>query len=284
MTSSTPPLARKAAKVLSQPRDAPKGESDEARLETVSAIKAALRDRAKRRRRMRWLVPTCTTAAAAAILVTVGWSAMHPTPAVECRTSTTPPTSGDTVVAAPALKAERVHGSVFVMAQGSRRPLTEGSRAELGQAIAVTDGNATLVLASGTRLEVEGKSDLSVTEEGNTHIVHLSSGAVTATVAKVAPGSRFVVRTEEADVEVRGTIFASNGVTGRAAESRRALLLPRDASPSKRLPRTVNSCPVRVGRAAYRRRSLPQHLKAPVSRAIGSIGRRAPPSFRHFHR
>jgi ferric-dicitrate binding protein FerR (iron transport regulator) len=214
MTSSIPPLSRKAAKVLSQQRDPLKGEREAPRAEHVSAIRRALLERAIRRRRLRWALPTFAAAAAAAVVV-LGWSMMRRAPGDH--EAAKPSGSTETPMAlSQGMKAERVEGAVFVTVNGASVPLAQGSSAQLGQPIAVGNGSATLALISGTRLDVERDSDLSVTEDGNVQIVRLKTGTLTARVAKVSPGARFVVRTDEADVEVRGTVFRVDRRAGLA--------------------------------------------------------------------
>jgi hypothetical protein len=54
---------------------------------------------------------------------------------------------------------------------------------------------------------VEQGSDVTLAEGGLVQRFDLKSGAVRADVAKLQPGERFVVRTDDTEVEVRGTSF-----------------------------------------------------------------------------
>src|SRR5262249_2055397 len=56
-------------------------------------------------------------------------------------------------------------------------------------------------------LEVEPGSQLAVVEEGRAQVFALNAGSLRADVAKLGSGERFIVRTADAEVEVRGTSF-----------------------------------------------------------------------------
>jgi hypothetical protein len=167
----------------------------------VRAITEALQERRVRQRRARVLWSLGAAAATAALLVGARALYVHdrvPVAAVG--------------QAAPALRAEHVRGDVFVTdspdpktAEAPR--LAEGAEAPLGQRIVAREGSASLVLRSGTKLDVASNTDLRVVEGDEVQTVYLTSGTVTATVAKVRPGARFVVRAGDIDVEVRGTLF-----------------------------------------------------------------------------
>jgi ferric-dicitrate binding protein FerR (iron transport regulator) len=68
-------------------------------------------------------------------------------------------------------------------------------------------GTAELSLTTGTRLDLDGESDLAVQQNGSIQRFRLATGSVNATVAKLGPGERFIVDTPDASVEVRGTAF-----------------------------------------------------------------------------
>ena len=101
-------------------------------------------------------------------------------------------------------------------------PLGAGASPALGERVVTREGSAELALATGTRLAVEREPSLAVREEGDAQIVQLGHGAVTSTVAKVKPTARFLVRAEDLEVEVRGTVFrvASDRVDGCGTASR----------------------------------------------------------------
>ncbi len=65
----------------------------------------------------------------------------------------------------------------------------------------------TIVIATGTKLSLAADAALDVVEEGPTQIFALEAGAVHADVAKLRAGERFLIRTADVEVEVRGTSF-----------------------------------------------------------------------------
>ena len=85
---------------------------------------------------------------------------------------------------------------------GPGRPLGAGS-------LYKTDptAGATFALSTGTWLSVEPASELSVVDLGRSEIFTLNEGSMKADVAKLAPNDRFLIRTADAEVEVRGTSF-----------------------------------------------------------------------------
>jgi ferric-dicitrate binding protein FerR (iron transport regulator) len=202
MRSPLPPLARAAAKVLDQAADQD-GEPPVDRAKMLRAITVALHERRQRQRRARVLGALGAAAAVAALLGGARALYVH-----DAHDRVPVATTGR---APPALRAEHVRGDVFVTDSPNPRTaeprLTEGGEAPLGQRIVAREGSATLVLHSGTRLDVESNTDLRVVEGDDIQTVYLTSGTVTAAVAKVRPGARFLVRAGDVDVEVRGTAF-----------------------------------------------------------------------------
>lgn len=80
--------------------------------------------------------------------------------------------------------------------------LPTGSRIET-----TTGGGAALRLSTGTELALDGDSRLTLQARGSLQHFSLKAGGLQASVAKLAPGERFVVETPDAQVEVRGTRF-----------------------------------------------------------------------------
>jgi ferric-dicitrate binding protein FerR (iron transport regulator) len=70
-------------------------------------------------------------------------------------------------------------------------------------------GGTTLVLSTGTRVAIAGHSDLQLrdSEHASQHF-WLESGGIKATVAKLGPRERFLVRTPDSEIEAHGTIFS----------------------------------------------------------------------------
>jgi hypothetical protein len=73
--------------------------------------------------------------------------------------------------------------------------------------VARPGGRALLAFATGTELTVEEGGDLTIVEGGATKVFALGAGVLHADVAKLGAGERLLVRTPDAEVEVRGTSF-----------------------------------------------------------------------------
>ncbi len=80
--------------------------------------------------------------------------------------------------------------------------LAPGSRLHVGPV-----AGARLALSTGTRIAIEPGSDIAVMSHGQAAIFSLTGGALRAEVAKLGPDERFVVKTADSEVEVRGTSF-----------------------------------------------------------------------------
>jgi hypothetical protein len=76
-----------------------------------------------------------------------------------------------------------------------------------GRLVAGKDGGATVRLSTGTELTVEHDTTLAFESANDLERFFLSQGVLRAQVAKLADGQRFIVRTDDAEVEVRGTAF-----------------------------------------------------------------------------
>jgi ferric-dicitrate binding protein FerR (iron transport regulator) len=81
-----------------------------------------------------------------------------------------------------------------VLDPGSRFLTSAGTRAELR-------------MTTGTRIELQEKTEIRVVEMGPVERFYLGGGAARADVAKLRVGERFVVGTADAEVEVHGTSF-----------------------------------------------------------------------------
>jgi len=87
-------------------------------------------------------------------------------------------------------------------------PLGPDMRLLVGGRIATApNGGAQLQLSTGTRLELEARTSLTLQSQDALQRFSLALGGVDARVAKLASGDRFVIDTPDAQVEVRGTAF-----------------------------------------------------------------------------
>jgi ferric-dicitrate binding protein FerR (iron transport regulator) len=196
---NAPPFAKGLARLLANEPDSRAG-SVFNREATVAAM--ALRLRARRRRRVlrAWAGTAFATAAAAAALFVAVPRARHAAaPVVEA--SGKPP-SGAAII------ADEVSGGVLRVSNGHATPTVSGSALETGDhVLTLLDGRVTIALPTGTHLAVEGGADVAILSDGATQLFELASGGLRADVAKLKAGERFLIRTGDAEVEVRGTSF-----------------------------------------------------------------------------
>ncbi len=210
---STPRYARSAASLIARATDGePAAPTPESRARAIRVLEGAIGKRAEGRRRTRYLSAVVAgTSLAAATLFFAGGRPNRPppTPAAaqppsidhKLATETRPP-EAVTVVAHP------VAGGVHVIAAGGPAKLADGATlGEGSRVVAAADGRALLSFSTGTRLTVEEGGDLTIVGESETELFTLSGGSLRAEVAKLGAGQRFVVRTRDAEVEVRGTSF-----------------------------------------------------------------------------
>jgi TolA-binding protein len=156
----------------------------------LATIERALRPRRPVSRRL-WSIGIAASAAGV-----IGWVVAHdlaPSPA---------PTRLVSVLASPLRD-----GASFLDSTGEV-PLVAGVRLIAGGRIATAPGGgARLQLSTGTRLELEGLTTLTLQRQDALQRFALAQGRVDAKVAKLEPDERFVIDTPDAQVEVRGTEF-----------------------------------------------------------------------------
>lgn len=196
MNGDRPALSRIATDALAAERTATPVPSAMQRARAIARIAATIEHEARLRRRRRWAGGTVAVvaAAAAAVAIFVGSRGPHRAPAQAAA-----PISGS---------AHALAGEVAVEHEGRRSPLDGAVPLAAGdRVIASADARATIALSTGTHVVVEPGGDVSVVEQDATQIYALHAGALQADVAKLHAGQRFLVRTDDAEVEVRGTSF-----------------------------------------------------------------------------
>jgi hypothetical protein len=200
-----PRYARLAAQVLD--RVAADDEAGTAttlpdRTASVAAIERALRARGRRR-----LVPWLgwgVAAAAAVVLMSVGWRTARPTGPATAGGVARGEAAPDTKMAVADVDGP---GATIETPQGARAA-TRGDRLAVGTSVRVPGtGHLLLALDTGTRLRVGASSRVRLTALDTTQRFDVESGTLEADVAKVPLGGRFIVATADAEVEVKGTRF-----------------------------------------------------------------------------
>jgi ferric-dicitrate binding protein FerR (iron transport regulator) len=178
--------------------------SRDVRAAAVAAMQSAMRARAARRRRRAWIGRL--SVAAAVVLGVVGgarvWSAWH----ARSHTTTPPAPVAVTVDATGKGLATAFHDGHAVPFDGAK--LSRGDRI-----VTASDAHAQILLSTGTELALAPAADVTLAQMSTLQEVDLGAGAVHAHVAKLKDGDRFLVRTRDAEVEVRGTTFEVAVVT-----------------------------------------------------------------------
>lgn len=170
------------------------------RAAAISAIGRGMRMK-KQRRRLRWIIASGATALAAAATVALFVGFHHPS-------------QSNTGNGAPALAtASFVKGSPIVIhakSNGVKTSLVDGTSLGAGDRILLEEGSgahATIALARGTQLRMGDNADVLLANVAPETTFELAAGSVHADVAKLQANERFIVRTADTEVEVRGTSF-----------------------------------------------------------------------------
>lgn len=190
--SERPPLARAATERLARDDSEPRAPSPEAREKAIASIAAAIEGASRARRRRRFAYGALAVAAAAAVTVSVRSFVRTPT------------------AQAPSQPGVVAHGGggVTLSHGGTTAPLLDAVELAGGDRIRTAPGaSASLALSTGTQVEIQGGSELALVSKDGDQVFAVEAGATRFVVAKVPDGKRFVVRTADAEVEVRGTAF-----------------------------------------------------------------------------
>jgi len=177
----------RAADLLRRTRQsAPAPELDPARL--VPAARLALRQRRGRLVFRKLAVGAVAVAAAAVVTLGVGRSLHHGVPS--------------TVASRP-----RSH-ALAILGAPPAGPVAPGTVVDTGITLQAPAGAPVrLGSADGTVLTLEARGELSVVEQSATRRFLLRRGAVRAQVAHLHDGERFLIATDDAEIEVHGTAF-----------------------------------------------------------------------------
>jgi ferric-dicitrate binding protein FerR (iron transport regulator) len=173
--------------------------------EEIALIEQAM-DRRRRKRGMRQAA--CWSLAATVLLAGAGLWRAHRETIARPPVAANAAGSKDTAGASPVAIAIASGSGSIVKTPGSATPAVAGRAVQAGSRLIVDpSAGATLSLSTGTHLEVEHGSELMVLEDGRAQVFALHAGSLHADVAKLGDSERFIVRTLDAEVEVRGTSF-----------------------------------------------------------------------------
>lgn len=188
--NDSPELAKLAARALAEALEhAPSAPPDADAARAIAGLRAAIAARAAKRRRARIFG---AVAAAAAVLVVGGGAALFATRGTGAAAS------------APSWQAR---GAAEVVTAAGTPALPPGSVASGARVVAGSAESARLAWPTGTEVVLSPRSEVSLVEHGRANVFRLERGSLAARVAKLGPGERFVVRTHDTEVEVRGTAF-----------------------------------------------------------------------------
>jgi len=173
---------------------------------TDRAIAIVAMERARSRMRQRALavrIGVPLAAAAAVVLAALGVRGWK-----QQRREVAAPVASVAKTPLNAAVARTLDGEVVIVRAGTELSVGSGLVVEPGDRVLATKGaRAGLALPTGTQLLVDRGGDLAFLGNDTTQSFFLGAGAVRADVAKLHPGERFVVRTADVEVEVRGTSF-----------------------------------------------------------------------------
>lgn len=187
-----PLLAKLATDALARERiPVPPPPSVEAEQRAIAVIGDAIESTRARRRR---IIAAGVAAAAVAAAAIVGLGVTRHQPA--------PPTA-----VAPAARAFAIGDEARVIHDGSPHALVVEGPLFVHDRVATGEGSATIVMPRGSHLGIDPQSEVSIEEASSIERFSLSRGALRADVTKLRSGERFIVDTEDAEVEVRGTSF-----------------------------------------------------------------------------
>ncbi|MDB4944120.1 MAG: hypothetical protein JWP97_3654 [Labilithrix sp.] len=173
--------------------------------EAIARIATALAARGRARKRRRALrVPML--GAAAALLVLGAAAAVGHLRGDAARLAASSPGAGSARDELGVLSAGA--GDVTALRGGHLDADARGTRIAEGTELRTGDGSeASLAFDSGTRVTLGGGSRVQLVQQSARKQFALEAGSLTAQVAKLRAGERFLVSTSDAEVEVRGTVF-----------------------------------------------------------------------------
>lgn len=220
--STQPRLARLATDALARERVHVSPAKDAERERIVAMLAETIKADA-RRRRVRRTAFLSGLAVAAGVSAVIGGRSLrkHSADASAIAPLSTNAGASPAAMRAPdlSLAATRESGDVRVWSAGTAHALDErASPLAAMDRIVADDGGAAMVrLSTGTVLRVGSSTDFTVLDTSTEQRFVLKTGTVRADVAKLAIGQRFLVRTDDAEVEVRGTSFRVSVVPPSAA-------------------------------------------------------------------
>ncbi|MDB4934597.1 MAG: hypothetical protein JWP87_1569 [Labilithrix sp.] len=202
-------LAELAARVLRRAEAEDVAIHDDQRAAHLALLASTIREERARVVRRRWIsglaALAATGVAALGLRAVVAESSGAPVAASSLAHSPSFATSPRALAATRYDVTVEGEGAEIVRAAGTSAAPSSALRA--GDRVQGDAASVSVVVATGTKLRLDPSSALSVVEVGPAQIFALRAGNMNADVAKLQEGERFVVRTSDTEVEVRGTSF-----------------------------------------------------------------------------
>ncbi len=190
---NSPRYARISARLLADAPEAKLEVTDAQRAHAIEVISGTLAAKTKRRARRGWALAGLGTAAAAVLGYFGVQHLVRPAPA-----------SLQTV---SALVVSSGSGNAITNQSGTQPLVNAAALPQGGHLVAGANGGATVRLSSGTELSVEHDTNVEFEDAGPVQRFFLGQGVLEAKVAKLTREQRFIVRTPDTEIEVRGTVF-----------------------------------------------------------------------------
>lgn len=198
-------LLSRAAKALGEAADQTpaRGPSREARAQAIAAMEAALRARAARKRRHAWYGRAAL--AASMLLGALGAERMYSHS--HGNTLGVAPSAWTTTTQEIVATGRDLAGTASAYRSGRPVPFDGAQLASGDRVVTQPDAHAEIALSTGTSVVLAPSADVTFARQARVQTFGLAAGAVRAKVAKLHEGERFLVRTNDTEVEVRGTVF-----------------------------------------------------------------------------
>lgn len=188
-----PRYARISARLLAAAPEPKVEVTDTQRTRAIEVISNALAAKTRRRVKSGWALASVAGAAAAVLVYFAIQPEVHP-PLVAAQTVS-------------ALVVSSGTGNAITNQGGSQPLVNAATLPQGGHLVAGASGGATVRLSSGTELSVEHDTNVEFEDAGPVQRFFLGQGVLHAKVAKLTHEQRFIVRTPDAEIEVRGTVF-----------------------------------------------------------------------------
>jgi TolA-binding protein len=176
----------------------PGAPSRDERQEIVAAMQARLRARVVQERRRMWIG---RSAVAAGVIVSA-LAGRYLLARQQTSLAVRAPAANEIVA-----HGRLIDGAATAWHQGLPKAVGFDRLASGDRLVTASDGRAEIALSTGTSVVVAPAADVTFTQVARAQTFALTAGSVNARVAKLHEGERFLVRTADTEVEVRGTVF-----------------------------------------------------------------------------